>query len=114
MTSDALISLLARGHSLCTSCINVAEIERGARPAERRAIDLLLRRLDFLTTTQEAAARAGRYQADWRRRGKTLHLADALIAGTARSHGAVLVTDNVEDFPMRDVKAARLRDLRLS
>jgi len=112
-TSSALLTLLARGHSLCTSCVNVAEIERGTRPAERRAVEALLDRLEYLPTTEEAAVRAGRYQADWSRRGKTLHLADALIAGTSRTHGAVLVTDNVDDFPMRDVKAARLRDLRL-
>lgn len=63
--------------------------------------------MEFLLTTREAAERAGRYQADWARRGKTLHLADALVAGTARAHGAVLVTDNVVDFPMRDLRVAR-------
>ena len=60
--------------------------------------------MDFLLTTKKAAERAGRYQADWARRGKTSHLADALVAGPALAHGAVVVTDNVADFPMRDIR----------
>lgn len=105
--ADALLSLLRRGDSLCVSCVNVAEIVRGLRPAERRATERLLDRMELLITTKEAAERAGRYQADWARRGRTLHLADALIAGTARAHGAVLVTDNIADFPMKDLGVAR-------
>lgn len=102
--ADALLTLLQRGHSLATSCVNIAEVERGLQPRERRAAHALLDRLEFLPTTREAATRAGRYQADWGRRGRTIHLADALVAGTARAHGAVLLTDNIEDFPMRDIR----------
>jgi predicted nucleic acid-binding protein len=64
----------------------------------------LLNRLRFLETTREAAQRAGRYQAEFEKRGRTIHTADALVAGTARAHGAVLLTDNVRDFPMRDIR----------
>jgi predicted nucleic acid-binding protein len=99
-----LLDLLAAHHSLGTSCVNVAEVERGVRPKERKAATDLLNRLHFLETTMEAAARAGRYQAEFERRGRTIHTADALIAGTARAHGAILLTDNVRDFPMRDVR----------
>ena len=99
-----LLDLLAGRHSLGTSCVNVAEVERGVRPKERKAATDLLSRLHFLETTREAAVRAGRYQAEFERRGRTIHTADALIAGTARAHGAILVTDNVRDFPMRDVR----------
>jgi predicted nucleic acid-binding protein len=106
MVTRLLIDLLADRHSLATSCVNVAEVERGIRPRERRAANALLTRLRFLDTTREAAMRAGRYQADFGRRGVTIHTADALVAGTARVHGAVLVTDNVADFPMSDLKVA--------
>lgn len=112
--AGGLLPLLRQGHSLCISCVNIAEIERGVRPAERRAAETLLDRMDFLPTTKEAAERAGRYQADSARRGKTLHLGDALVAGTARAYGAVLVTDNVADFPMRDLKIARPASIRSS
>ncbi len=82
----------------------MAEVERGVRPKERKAATDLLSRLRFLETTREAAVRAGRYQADFSKRGRTVHTADALVAGTAGAHGAILMTDNVDDFPMRDVR----------
>ncbi|MDP9336408.1 MAG: PIN domain-containing protein [Actinomycetota bacterium] len=106
--TDALLQRLGEGHSLGTTCVNIAEIERGLRPAERKKAQVLLDRLAFFDTTREAATRAGRYQADWARRGRTIHTPDALIAGTARAHGAVLVTDNLDDFPMRDVRVESL------
>jgi predicted nucleic acid-binding protein len=102
--SDLLIGLLRRDHTLATSCVNVAEIERGALSRERKAIRATLDRLRYLDTTREAASRAGRYQADFGRRGITIHTPDALIAGTARAAGATILTDNIADFPMRDVR----------
>jgi predicted nucleic acid-binding protein len=98
-----LLDLLADRHALGTSCVNVAEVERGIRPKERTVATALLRRLRFLETTREAAVRAGRYQAEFEKRGRTIHTADALVAGTARAHGAILLTENVADFPMRDI-----------
>lgn len=99
-----LLDLLAAGHWLGTSCVNIAEVERGIRPKERKAAAALLERLRFLETGREAAVRAGRYQATFEKRGRTIHTADALVAGTARAHGAILLTDNVHDFPMGDIK----------
>lgn len=97
-------NLLDDGHMLATTCVNLAEVERGLRPPERRKANALLDRLRFLVTDREAARRAGRYQSDWAKRGRTIHTADALVAGTARAHGAVILTHNIDDFPMRDVR----------
>jgi predicted nucleic acid-binding protein len=99
-----LLDLLSAQHSLGTTCVNVAEVERGIRPREQRAANAWLNRLSFVETTREAAVGAGRHQAEFERRGRTLHTADALVAGTARAHGAILLTDNVRDFPMRDIR----------
>ena len=105
--ADLVLSLHRGGHSLCTSCVNIAEIERGIQPKERKATEALLDRFEYLPTTKEAAFRAGRYQREWQQKGRTIHLADAVVAGTARVHGAVLITDNVDDFPMRDIRVRR-------
>lgn len=105
--ADLVLSLHRGGHHLCTSCVNIAEVERGVQPKERKEAEALLDRLEYLTTTREAAFRAGRYQREWQRRGRTIDLADALVAGTAHVHGAVLLTDNVDDFPMRDIRVRR-------
>jgi predicted nucleic acid-binding protein len=106
--TQGLLGLLAAGHTLFISCVNIAEVERGLRDSERKQARVLLDRLGYLLTTREAAARAGRYQADFQRRGRIIHTPDALVAGTARAHAAVLVTDNLDDFPMRDVRVESL------
>jgi len=95
---------LSQGHILATTCVNVAEVERGLRARERQRAAAFLDALRFLVTDREAARRAGQYQADFARRGRTIHTPDALIAGTVRAHGAVLLTHNVDDFPMRDLR----------
>ena len=95
---------LQQGHTLATTCVNLAEVERGLRPRERQRAAAFLDALRFLPTDREAARRAGRYQADFARQGRTIHTPDALIAGTARAHGAVLLTHNTDDFPMRDLR----------
>jgi predicted nucleic acid-binding protein len=89
----------------------LAEIEAGLRQAERRRAGALLDRLRLLPTDREAARRAGRYQAEWARRGWTIQTPDALVAGTARAIGAVLVTHNVDDFPMSDVRVQHPDDI---
>ncbi|MGH2845542.1 MAG: type II toxin-antitoxin system VapC family toxin [Thermoleophilaceae bacterium] len=99
-----LLDLLAAGHWLGTSCVNVAEIQRGIRPKERKTATAFVERLRFLETGREAAIRAGRYQATFEKRGQTIHTADALVAGTARAHGAILLTDNARDLPMSDLR----------
>jgi predicted nucleic acid-binding protein len=102
--ASTLRQRLGEGHTLATTCVNLAEVERGLHAKERRRAMAFLDRLRFLVTDREAARRAGRYQSDWAKRGRTIHTPDALIAGTARSHGAVLLTHNLDDFPMRDLR----------
>jgi predicted nucleic acid-binding protein len=108
---DLIIRLSGHGHWPATTAVNVAELEYGTAPPDRKALSDLIGRLRFLATTREAAIRAGRYRADSRRRGRTMDLADALIAGTARAHGAVLVTANTRDFSMPDVDVKRPEEL---
>ena len=54
-----LLELLGDGHSLGTSCVNVAELERGLRPAERKRARVLLDRLMYFDTPREAATPRG-------------------------------------------------------
>lgn len=106
-----MLGLVGDGHVLATTCVNMAEVEAGLRQRERRQAEALLRRLRFLGTDREASHRAGRYQAEWARRGRTIQTPDALVAGTARAHGAVLLTHNTDDFPMGDVRIDHPDDL---
>ncbi len=52
----------------------------------------------ILPVNHEEAEAAAILRATARKRGKTAHLADSLIAGTAKVHGLTVVTRNVKDF----------------
>ncbi|MGI8777253.1 MAG: type II toxin-antitoxin system VapC family toxin [Acidimicrobiales bacterium] len=108
--ASSLRRRLSDGHMLATTCVNLAEVERGLRPRERRRATAFLDRLRFLVTDREAARRAGEYQAAWAKQGRTIHTPDALVAGTARAHGAVLLTHNLDDFPMHDLRVEHPTD----
>lgn len=108
---DTMLRLVDAGHVLGTSCVNLAEVEAGLRQHERRSAGALLDRLRFLPTDRQAAHRAGRYQAEWAGKGRTIQTPDALVAGTARGNGAVLVTHNTSDFPMEDLRVAHPDEL---
>ena len=105
---EAAVQLLTRlareGHELGVCAINVAELYGSLRVEERVHADRLVESLDCYTTTLKAAAEAGRYRYDHARRGRTLTVADTLVAATAVAEGAVLVTANARDFPMQDVQ----------
>ena len=57
----------------------------------------------ILPLARREAEQAALLRAAARRSGRVLHLADALIAGTARAHDLSLATRNVEDFVGLDV-----------
>jgi predicted nucleic acid-binding protein len=75
----------------------VAEALSSGTPDERRAIASLIRAVEYVSTTPEAAAWAGEAR---RMRGASgpRTLGDALIAGVAWSLGATIVTRNPDDF----------------
>lgn len=97
-------SLARQGHRLGLCCINVAELYAGLSPEEQVRADRLVNSLEFYQVTREVAKQAGRYRYDFGRRGVTLSTADTLIAATAISEGATLITANARDFPMEDVQ----------
>ncbi|HUH61628.1 MAG TPA: type II toxin-antitoxin system VapC family toxin [Terracidiphilus sp.] len=93
-----LAGLLAAGHSLVTSTINVAEVYGGLRPGEETATGSFLSGLHVIPVSVAIAVRAGSLQAEFRRKGQTRALIDMLVAATALEHGLQLLTDNTRDF----------------
>jgi predicted nucleic acid-binding protein len=105
-----LRELAGGGAKMGCSVITVGEIYAGMRPHEAGRTAELLEQLDTYPVTVEIARHAGAVKNEWKVKGYTLTLADALIAATAEAHGMVLVTDNRKDFPMAGL---RIRDLAL-
>jgi predicted nucleic acid-binding protein len=103
-----LADLVRAGHSLETSALNIAEVFAGMRPEEEVPTKALLEALPTHPITAATAERAGRLKNQWSRKGRTLTLADTIVAASAIEHGCDLVTDNRKDFPMPEL---RLYDL---
>lgn len=101
-------TFLAEQEDLWLSIIALHELEFGLNllPPGRRREDLrtalssyVEAYADFiLPVTRAEAEQAALLRIQARRGGRVLHLADALIAGTAIVHNLMLATRNVKDF----------------
>jgi predicted nucleic acid-binding protein len=105
--AQLLEDLLQQGHLLGCCSINVTEVYAGLRPKEETRTQALLESLDYLEVTWDTARQAGLLKRDHAKKGVTLALTDATIAAIAMSHGCTLITDNMKDFPMKELNLYR-------
>lgn len=88
---------------VCMSVVTKAEllygVEVSPRPADNEAaLALLLRHVEVLDFSGEAASHYARIRAELKAQGKLIGANDLLIAAHARSLGLVLVTNNTREF----------------
>jgi predicted nucleic acid-binding protein len=102
-----VVAFLRRERDICVSVILFEELSFGLEraPPERRARLTLFCEGVFakfgalaLPVGFDIARLSGRLRANANNEGRTLHMADALMAATAMTHGAILVTRNERDF----------------
>jgi len=74
------------------------------RPSEAGKAADFFDRLEYVEVTFEMAQTAGNLMLEWRRKGRTLGLPDAMIAAVALQLALTLATDNRNDFPMRELE----------
>lgn len=77
-------------------------------PQRRRILARMLDGLEEIPFDRDAARESARIRLDLERRGLAIGPLDLLIAGTALSRGAVLVTNNTREFSR--IKGLRLDD----
>jgi predicted nucleic acid-binding protein len=99
-----LAEAVALGHQFSTSAISIAEVFSGSRLAEETTTQAFLENILCFPVTYSIAERGGRLRNDWARKGRTLGLADMVVAATALEHNLALVTANRKDFPMPELK----------
>jgi predicted nucleic acid-binding protein len=100
---DLLLSLVNQGNLLACCPTNVTEVYAGLRPKEEEATEAFLRSLEYYHLTWPVARIAGLLKRDYGRKGRTLTVADATIAAIAMVYELTLMTDNVKDFPMKEL-----------
>jgi predicted nucleic acid-binding protein len=99
-----LLAKLARaGNTMATTALNVAELYAGMRPEEEAQTEAFLGTFDCYELTESAGRLAGTLKQKWAKKGRTLSLADAIIAAVALERGCTLMTDNRRDFPMTEL-----------
>lgn len=84
--------------------IVVSEVATGSPQHPDPELVHFLEQMDFVQPPYEAALRAGQWRAEARRAGRTLSLADALIAAVADFAGATVLTRNERDFALTPVR----------
>jgi predicted nucleic acid-binding protein len=87
--------------------IVVCDVRAGLLAEAERYLDAFLEPIEYVQPGIETAMAAGRWRADLRGRGWTLSLADSLIAATAHTLGAAVLTRTVGDFALMPVTVER-------
>ncbi len=101
-------NLAVPGIVLCSCVVTIAEYYAGEAKGSYPDRDALIDSLKYLDAPIEAAEAAGEYRRSFARRGIQLSTQDVLVAAVARHHGAIVVSRNVKDFPMDDVRVESL------
>jgi predicted nucleic acid-binding protein len=104
---DRLATIVENGDEPIVTEIVVCEVRAGLLPDAERHLVALLEPMEFVQPDPGTAMRAGRWRAELRASGRTLSLADSLIAAAADSMGATVLTRNVRDFSMTPVPIVR-------
>jgi predicted nucleic acid-binding protein len=89
------------------NAISVSETFSGLRERDVPAAERLFAAFDFWIIEWFVARMAGELRYSYARRGRTLSVTDTLLAAHAISRDAILVTANVRDFPMPELKILR-------
>ncbi len=97
-------AVFADGDEPIVNEIVVCEVSTGLKPWELHDFDAFLGPVEFVQPGPDAALMAGRWRSEARAAGRTLGLADALIAAAAYADNAAVLTRNTRDFALTPVR----------
>ena len=92
---------------LAISTLTHLEIYQGMKAGEEEATNAFLDGLISVAVDIPIARRAGTMLGEFRSKGVTVGIADAIIGATALQLNAPLLTNNVEHYPFADLKVLR-------
>ena len=85
------------------SAVSVFEVQMGVKRGEEEATNRFLKALKIFDVTWEVADRSAQLVREYQSKGRTLGVADALIAGTCLLHNLTLVTYNRKHYPIAEL-----------
>ena len=105
-------ALDSEGHLLAICAVNVTEVFSGMLDHERDVTEELLSTLLLWDISYADARAAGELRGRLRRRGKAISVPDAMVAAVAIANNATLLTANLKDFDVPELKVEALRSVR--
>jgi tRNA(fMet)-specific endonuclease VapC len=100
--------LASRPEAIAVNAISIAETYSGLIEADQERALSLLTAFQYWPIDFAVARLAGSYRYEYSRRGRRLTTTDTLLAAHAVARDATLVTANVRDYPMRELRVLRL------
>jgi predicted nucleic acid-binding protein len=97
-------AVFADGDEPIVNEIVVCEVAAGLRARDVPRLEAFLEPVELIQPGPDTALVAGRWRAEARAIGKSLGLADALIAAAALSDNAAVLTRNTRDFALTPVR----------
>lgn len=86
------------------SALSVLEVQLGVKKGEEEKTDRFLRSLRILDVNMEIAKKAAQLIREYKAKGMTVDLPDAVIASTCILHDLILVTYNTKHYPITEIK----------
>jgi len=90
--------------TLAISTISIAEFLTKSDIEDQKKFNNLLYSIETLPVSIDIAKQAAIYRKQFSRKVKRVHMLDCMLAATAKIHKCTLVTTNLKDFPMKDIK----------
>jgi hypothetical protein len=86
------------------SALTVLEVQLGVKKGEEEKTDRFLRSLKIFDVHIEIANKAAQIIREYKAKGVTLDLPDAIIASTCVLYDLILVTYNMKHYPIKELK----------
>jgi predicted nucleic acid-binding protein len=95
------------------SALSVLEVQLGVKKGEEEKTDRFLRSLRIFDINMEIANKAAQLIREYKAKGITLDLPDAIIASTCIVHDLTLVTYNTKHYPITELKFHPLPPIKI-
>lgn len=92
------------GDKVGLSVVTMAEFLSKASKAESKALEKIAAVFPVFGIDARVARQAAIYRHRHTREAKRVSLLDCFIAAQAKEYDAILVTNNLKDFPMKDIR----------